>query len=182
MKNRIYIFVSLVLLLAALPELAMAAGPSDLASAGCADQSQAIAYPSADIAGNSAACSVGYAIPYPAADFEGDGISSFVRSVTTDPSADIDERYVGEWRGTILTAQIGVKAAPEVAVNSAPMELRRTYGHDRLATTDPSADINERYVGEWRGTILTARIGDEAVPEVTANSGPIWMARTYLYE
>jgi hypothetical protein len=132
MKGRIYIFVLLVLLLAALPELALAASPSDLASVGCADQSQAIAYPSADIAGDSAYCSVVYAIPYPAADFDGDGISSFVRPATIDAPTDLAEetglrRIYGY--GTSFDVRTD-QADRGVTVNSVQMELRRTYGYD----------------------------------------------------
>jgi hypothetical protein len=148
MKRRIYIFVLLVLLLAALPELALAAGPSPVASVACDYRSHVIAYPTANIDTGSADCLAGYAIPYPAADFEGDGITSFVRSATTNPSADLSEGYIGEWRGTIITARTEGQAAPEVEVNSVP---------------------SEGYIGEWRGTIITARTGANAAPEVTAN-------------
>jgi hypothetical protein len=90
MKKRIYIFVLMVLLLAALPQLALAAAPSPVASVACDYRSHVIPYPTAAIDTGSADCLADYAIPYPAADFEGDGISYFVRSPTIDSSADTD--------------------------------------------------------------------------------------------
>jgi hypothetical protein len=89
MKKRIYIPVLLVLL-AALPELALAAAPSPVAIAVCDVQSQNIPYPTAAIDTGKANCLADYPLPYPAADFEGDGISYFVRSPTIDSSADTD--------------------------------------------------------------------------------------------
>ena len=79
MKKRIYILVLLVLL-AALPRLALAAGPSPVTIAACGARSQNIPYPSAAVDTGRANCLADYPLPYPAADFEGDGISYFVRS------------------------------------------------------------------------------------------------------
>ncbi len=90
MKKRIYIFVLLVLLLAALPELALAAGPNPVAIAVCGAQSQNISYPTVAVDTGRANCLADYAIPYPAADFEGDGISYFVRSTAINSSAKIE--------------------------------------------------------------------------------------------
>ena len=86
MKKRIYIPVLLVLL-AALPELALAAGPSPVAIAVCGAQSQTLPYPTAALDTGSTNCLADYPISYPAADFEGDGISYFVRSSALNLSA-----------------------------------------------------------------------------------------------
>jgi len=87
MKKRIYIPVLLVLL-AALPRLALAAGPSPVAIAVCSPQSHNIPYPTAALDTGRANCLADYPLPYPAADFEGDGISYFVRSSAIYSSAD----------------------------------------------------------------------------------------------
>jgi hypothetical protein len=80
--------VALLVLLATLPDLALAAGPSPVAAAVCGAQSQSIPYPSAAVDPGRTHCFTDYAIPYPAADFEGDGISYFVRSSAIHSSAD----------------------------------------------------------------------------------------------
>jgi hypothetical protein len=89
MKRRIYIFVLLALLLASLPELALAAAPSPVAIPVCDYRSHVIPYPTAKVDTGSADCLAEYAIPYPAADFEGDGITAFVRS-TINSSAETE--------------------------------------------------------------------------------------------
>jgi hypothetical protein len=90
MKRRIHIFVLLVLLLAALPELALAAAPSPVAIDVCAAQSHDIPYPTAAIEAGNANCLDDYPLPYPAADSEGDGISYFGRSTAINSSAKIE--------------------------------------------------------------------------------------------
>lgn len=89
MKRRIYIPVLLVLL-AALPRLALATSPGPVAAAVCSAQSQNIPYPAAAIDLRRANCLADYPLPYPAADFEGDGISYFVRSSAINSLADTD--------------------------------------------------------------------------------------------
>jgi hypothetical protein len=86
MKKRIYIPVLLVLLLAALPKLALAAAPSPVAIPVCAAQSHDIPYPTADVEVGRANCLDDYPLPYPAADFEGDGISYFGRPTAINSS------------------------------------------------------------------------------------------------
>ena len=89
MKKRIYIPVLLVLL-AALPKLALAAAPSPVAIPVCGAQSHNIPYPTAAVEVGSANCLDDYPLSYPVADFEGDGISYFVRSSAIYSSADTD--------------------------------------------------------------------------------------------
>jgi hypothetical protein len=90
MNRRITILALLVLLMAALPQLALAAAPSPVAIDVCTAQSHNIPYPTAATEVGSANCLADYAIPYPSADFEGDGISYFVRSTAIDSSAGTD--------------------------------------------------------------------------------------------
>jgi len=89
MKKRIYLPILLVLL-AVLPGLALADGPSRVAAAVCGAQSQNIPYPTAAIDPGRVNCLADYPLPYPAADFEGDGISYFVRSSAANSSVGTD--------------------------------------------------------------------------------------------
>ena len=90
MKKRIYVPVMLVLLVA-VPQLALAAGPSDVAVPVCDARSHGIAYPTAKIDTASADCLTEPVILYPAADFEGDGISYYGQTATSNSPTDLAE-------------------------------------------------------------------------------------------
>jgi hypothetical protein len=124
MNRRITILALLVLLMAALPELALAAAPSPVAIPVCSAQSHDIPYPTAAVEVASANCLDDYPLPYPAADFEGDGISYFGRSTAI---------YSSAGTATYRDSSLAGYAIPYPALGDAPPSIEYVIPYPSVA-------------------------------------------------